>query len=262
MHKIRQAAVAGMFYPADSRQLKRMVSDYLNAAGGNGRTIPKAIIAPHAGYIYSGPVAASAYARLPEAAETISRVILLGPAHRVSLVGLAVSSAASFETPLGPVPVDLAAVEKVRTLPQVQIQDEAHADEHCLEVHLPFLQLTCGDFQIVPLVVGRADPEEIAEVLEMLWGGPETLVVISSDLSHYNDYATACALDAATAEAIEHLDPGALRYDSACGRTPIRGLLQVAQKRGLKAITVGLRSSGDTAGPKNRVVGYGAFVFN
>ena len=260
MEKIRQAAVAGMFYPADARQLTVMVSGFLEEAQENGHR-PKALIAPHAGYIYSGPIAASAYARLSGCARDIERVLLLGPAHRVSVRGLATSSAEAFATPLGDVPVDTAAVQEILSLPQVQLCDEAHSSEHSLEVHLPFLQTICPGFRIVPLVVGQATIGEIAEVLEALWGGPETIVVVSSDLSHYHDYATAHALDAETVAAIERLDPEALRYDSACGRIPIRGLLQVAHRHGLQAHTVDLRNSGDTAGPRDRVVGYGAFIF-
>jgi AmmeMemoRadiSam system protein B len=260
MDKIRQAAVAGMFYPADPRQLTVMVSRFLGDAEENGYR-PKALIAPHAGYVYSGPIAASAYARLTGCAAAIKRVVLLGPAHRVTVQGLAASSAEAFATPLGDVPIDTEAVQAILPLPQVQLQDEAHTLEHSLEVHLPFLQTVCPGFCIVPLVVGQATAAEVAEVLEALWGGPETIIVISSDLSHYHDYATAHALDAATAEAIEKLDPDALRYDSACGRVPIRGLLQVAGRHGLQAHTVDLRNSGDTAGSRDRVVGYGAFIF-
>lgn len=261
MDKIRQAAVAGMFYPADRRQLTLMISDFLSDAKTNGHK-PKAIIAPHAGYIYSGPVAASAYARLSDCASSIKRVVLLGPAHRMSIRGLAASTAAAFATPLGDVPVDREAQQSILALSQVQLIDEAHRGEHSLEVHLPFLQMICPDFSIVPLLVGTAEDSEVAEVLEKLWGGPETLIIISSDLSHYHDYATAHALDLTTAEAIEHLDLASIRYDSACGRIPIRGLLQIARRHRLSAHTVDLRNSGDTAGPKDRVVGYGAFVFS
>lgn len=260
MEKIREPAVAGMFYPADARQLTRMVAGFMADAKGNGETV-KAIIAPHAGYIYSGPIAASAYARLSDCAGKVERVVLLGPAHRVSLHGLAACSAESFATPLGEVAVDITSVQDVQILPQVELSDEAHAAEHSLEVHLPFLQTICPGFRIVPLVVGQATADEVAEVLEKLWGDEETVIVVSSDLSHYHDYATAHTLDAATAEAIEKLDPTSLRYDSACGQIAIRGLLLAARKKGLRAHTVDLRNSGDTAGSRDRVVGYGAFVF-
>ena len=257
---VRAPAVAGTFYPADKAELVSMVDTMLRRARPAG-TAPKAIIAPHAGYIYSGPIAASVYARVRQAREAIVRVILLGPAHRVPLSGLAASSARAFATPLGRVPLDRAAIERILALPQVGILDQAHEGEHSLEVHLPFLQRVLGQFSLVPLVVGQATPDDVAEVLEALWGGPETLVVISSDLSHYLDYATARRLDAATSRAIEALAPDDISDEGACGRMPIRGLLRLAAKIGLKAATIDLRNSGDTAGEKHQVVGYGAYVF-
>ena len=260
MTSVRNPAVAGTFYPADARELHAMVSAYLNSAKASGPP-PKAIIAPHAGYIYSGPVAATAYAYLAEARGTIKRVVLLGPAHRVAFAGLAASSAEAFATPLGTIPVDKPAMAKILTLPQVQVLDEAHAFEHSLEVHLPFLQEVLGDFTLVPLAVGEATPAEVGEVLEVLWDGSETLIVISSDLSHYYDYETASKLDLATSRAIEELRPQDIHYEHACGRNPVNGLLWVARRRGMHARTVDLRNSGDTAGPRDQVVGYGAYVF-
>ncbi len=260
MVTIREAAVAGTFYPADAGELAEMVDQLMAGAESNGST-PKAIIAPHAGYIYSGPIAATAYTHLAGGKETVRRVVLLGPAHRVALRGLAASSVQAFATPLGDVPVDQEAVAKALALPQVELWDEAHAFEHSLEVHLPFLQRLYRQFSIVPLVVGQANAESVAEVLELLWGGPETAIVISSDLSHFHDYKTAQHLDQATAQAITGLDGEALEYESACGRNAIRGLLQVAKDRGLKGRLVDLRNSGDTGGSRSRVVGYGAFVF-
>lgn len=262
MHKIRQPAVAGLFYPADPIQLRQMVQEFLRGAKSGGGMPPKAIIAPHAGYIYSGPVAASAYARLAPLRGVVSRVVLLGPSHRVGFLGLAASSADEFRTPLGGIPLDRTAIDSLAALPQVHTLDEAHSMEHSLEVHLPFLQEVLGGFSLVPLVVGDAAPREVEEVLEQLWGGPETLIVISSDLSHYHDYATAQALDHATAQAIEHLRYQDLRSEGACGRNPVRGLLLAAQRLGLKADTVDLRNSGDTAGPRDSVVGYGAWLFH
>ncbi len=235
----------------------RVFSGAVHATG----TVPKAIIAPHAGYIYSGPIAASAYARIQPARGRITRVVLLGPAHRVGFHGLALSSADCFQTPLGRITVDQEAVKKISGLPQVHVMDTAHMQEHSLEVHLPFLQEALGEFSLVPLVVGDAEPNEVAEVLETLWGGPETLIVISSDLSHYHDYKTAQRLDRATSQAIEQLRLEDIQYDHACGRNPVSGLLQVARQRGLKAKTIDLRNSGDTAGSHDRVVGYGAYVF-
>lgn len=261
LEKTRPPAVAGTFYPNDPRELTRMLASFM--AEVEPPKIPvKAIIAPHAGYIYSGPVAAAAYALISECADSIKRAVLIGPAHRVSLRGLAVSSAGSFSTPLGEVSVDTAAVEQILALPQVTVSDEAHAAEHSLEVHLPFLQTVCPGIQIIPVVVGRASAAEVADVLAMLWDGPETIIIVSSDLSHFYDYETAYALDSATAESIVQLDPEGLRYDSACGQVAIQGLLQLARKKGLRARILDLRNSGDTAGPHNRVVGYGAFVFN
>ncbi|HYA38920.1 MAG TPA: AmmeMemoRadiSam system protein B [Candidatus Methylomirabilis sp.] len=260
MDNVRNPAVAGLFYPDDPRELRALLTGYLAAARSAG-PVPKAIIAPHAGYIYSGPIAASAYARLKPARGTITRVVLLGPAHRVGFRGLALPSADFFVTPLGRIAVDREAVAKISALPQVHVKDAAHAQEHSLEVHLPFLQEVLGDFQLVPLVVGDADTEDVGEVLDILWGGPETLIVISSDLSHYHDYRTAQRLDRATSEAIEQLRPQDIDYDSACGRNPVNGLLHAARKLGLKANTIDLRNSGDTAGAHDRVVGYGAYVF-
>jgi AmmeMemoRadiSam system protein B len=260
MASARNPAVAGLFYPDDPRELRAMIAGFLAAVPAAG-TVPKAIIAPHAGYVYSGPIAASAYARIRPARGRITRVVLLGPAHRVGFHGIALCSADSFQTPLGRVTVDQEAIKKISRLPQVQVLDAAHAQEHSLEVHLPFLQETLGEFRLVPLVVGDAGPEEVAEALEALWGGPETLIVISSDLSHYHDYQTARRLDRATSRAIEQLRPEDIQYDSACGRNPVNGLLRVARKRGLRARTVDLRNSGDTAGTHDRVVGYGAYVF-
>jgi hypothetical protein len=260
MPSVRNPAVAGLFYPRDPRELHAMVEEYLSSAQAAG-AVPKAIIAPHAGYIYSGPIAASAYLRIKPARGRITRVVLLGPAHRVGFHGLALSSADYFLTPLGRVPVDQEAVEKISRLPQVHEMDAAHAQEHSLEVQLPFLQEVLGEFNLVPLVVGDAEPGEVAEVLELLWGGPETLIVISSDLSHYHDYKTAQKLDRATSQAIEQLRPEDIQYEHACGRNPVNGLLHMARKRGLKAKTVDLRNSGDTAGTQDRVVGYGAYIF-
>ena len=260
MTSVRTPAVAGLFYPDDPRELRGQVADFLAAAPAGG-AVPKAIIAPHAGYVYSGPIAASAYVRLQPARGRITRVVLLGPAHRVGFHGLALSGADYFQTPLGRIKIDKEAAEKISRLPQVHLMDLAHAQEHSLEVHLPFLQEVLGEFSLVPLVVGDAESGEVAEVIEALWGGPETLIVVSSDLSHYHDYKTAQRLDRATSQAIEQLRPEDIQYDSACGRNPVNGLLRAARQHGLKASTIDLRNSGDTAGSHDRVVGYGAYVF-
>ncbi len=259
---IRPAAVAGSFYPGKAAELEGSVRGMLeDAKVADTPTIPKAMIVPHAGYVYSGPVAATAFARILPAADTISRIILLGPCHRVAVGGLAVSGADYFSTPLGRVPVDPVLREQALALSQVRVFDEPHAQEHSLEVHLPFLQVALKEFTLVPLVVGQATNEEVAQVIDALWGGPETLIVVSSDLSHYLDYDQAKRLDSATCEAIEDLDPGRIDHDQACGRIPVGGLLTSAKRRGMEAVTLDLRNSGDTAGPRSQVVGYGAWVF-
>ncbi|MCP5419968.1 MAG: AmmeMemoRadiSam system protein B [Gammaproteobacteria bacterium] len=261
MLTVRQPAVAGMFYPADPTVLHQEVRGFLDQVATAG-PVPKAIIVPHAGYVYSGPVAASAYARLQAANGSIRRVVLLGPSHRVGFNGIAVSGMQAFATPLGLVPLDYEAIARIRHLPQVVSLERAHEREHSLEVHLPFLQEVLGEFNLVPLVVGTAEPQPVGEVLEILWGGPETLLVISSDLSHYHDYETARRLDAATSRAIEGFRYEDIVYESACGRNPVNGLLWAARRRDLKVETLDLRNSGDTAGPRDQVVGYGSYAFS
>lgn len=257
---VRAPAVAGSFYPASRGALEEAVRGYLEGAvrGPPGAAPPKAIIAPHAGYVYSGAVAGAAYARIADLRD-VSRVVLVGPAHRVFVRGFAVPDVRAFATPLGEVPVDAEGVERALQLPCVEVLDRAHTHEHSLEVQLPFLQTLLGPFRVVPLLAGDASPEESGEVVDALWGGPETLVVVSSDLSHYLDYETAARRDAATRRAIEALRPEDLDPDDACGRVPIQGLLLAARRRGLRVTTLDLRSSGDTAGPRDRVVGYGAW---
>jgi AmmeMemoRadiSam system protein B len=258
---IREPAVAGMFYPDDPLVLQKQVESFLQEKEP-GDEHPKALIVPHAGYVYSGPIAASAYRLLRGMRGQIKRVVLLGPAHRVAFHGLAATSAEFFSTPLGLVKIDQAAMETVLELPQVRIIDEAHREEHSLEVQLPFLQSVLGqDFSLIPLVVGETDSNSVAEVIETLWGDRETLILISSDLSHYLDYETARRLDSATSEAIEQLNPQAINYEQACGRNPVNGLLVAARHHKLRAKTLDLRNSGDTAGSHDRVVGYGAYAF-
>jgi AmmeMemoRadiSam system protein B len=257
---IRPAAVAGSFYPGDPGSLAVAVRSYLSATERPSGPAPKALIVPHAGYIYSGPVAASAYGRLAPARKSIRRVLILGPAHRVPLRGLALPAAKAFATPLGEVEVDADAVASALTLPQVSESALAHGLEHSLEVQLPFLRMVLEDFRIVPFAVGAASATQVAEVIDRLWSGPETLIVISSDLSHYHGYAAARELDRGTAEEILALRPG-LDHEQACGATPINGLLVSARRRGMKAELLDLRNSGDTAGERSRVVGYAAFAF-
>jgi AmmeMemoRadiSam system protein B len=258
----RDPAVAGMFYPGNRGELARSLAELLGAAASSApeRPVPKAIIAPHAGYIYSGPIAASVYTLLAPARKTIRRVVLLGPTHRVAIRGLALPGVAAFATPLGAVPIDADAVGVLKALPQVGVSDRAHALEHSLEVHVPFLQTVLERFALVPLAVGHADAAAVAEVIDLLWGGPETLIVVSSDLSHYLPYADAQAVDRATAKAILGLALD-ISHEQACGATPVTGLAHAARARGLKPELIDLRNSGDTAGDRQRVVGYGAFAF-
>lgn len=262
MQTIKHPAVAGMFYPADPHSLQQEVEQYLSEADQAVTTPPKALVVPHAGYIYSAPIAANAYASLQAARNQINQVLILAPAHRVPFQGLAFSSASHFETPLGLIPVDREAIDRIRTLPQLQENDSAFRDEHSIEVQLPFLQRVLQEFSIVPLLVGDASDLQVAEVLEQLWDGDGTLIVISSDLSHYLEYDAATRMDRETTNAIEAMRPEAISYHHACGRTPLRGLLRVARAHGLKPTTLDLRNSGDTAGSHDRVVGYGAYVFS
>ncbi len=259
MENIREPAVAGSFYPANPVELQTQLKILLSAINDNNPP-PKAMILPHAGYIYSGPVAASGYARLIGNAGSISRVILLGPAHRKYVQGLVLPEATAFGTPLGNIPLDVESMQHILQLPQVSIDADAHQFEHSLEVHLPFLQKTLQDFTLVPILAGNATAREVYEVIEQLWGGNETLIIISSDLSHYHDYITARQLDQATARAIEALAFEDIDQHNACGSHPLDGLLLYARLHGLRVTTIDLRNSGDTAGPRDRVVGYGAFV--
>ena len=277
VQQVRQAAVAGAFYPGSKEILFTEVNSLLHSAGQekthtstattahpdrtSAESIPKAIIVPHAGYIYSGPIAASAYSRLSKASDIIKRVILLGPVHRVPVRGMALPGAEYFETPLGRIPVDQESAASIKHLPQVVVSPAVHAEEHSLEVQLPFLQSVLKSFTVLPLAVGDATPQEVAEVLELVWGGEETLIVVSSDLSHYLPYQDAQIVDAETAQHILELH-SSLNHRQACGGTPVNGLLLAAKHHDLCAELLDLRNSGDTAGDKSRVVGYAAFAFN
>jgi AmmeMemoRadiSam system protein B len=258
MQSVRPAAVAGMFYPANPSELAHDIQAML--ARVHPATLrPKALIVPHAGYIYSGPIAASAYRLLSPLAQQIQRVVLLGPTHRVAVRGLALPGVSAFETPLGKVMIDEAAIRQIADLPQVVVSSQVHALEHSIEVHLPFLQTVLADFTLVPLAVGMASPDEVAQVLEALWGGDETLIVISSDLSHYLPYPVAQEVDQETAQSI--LSNHAVSHEQACGGTPVNGLMLAAKHHRLTPHLLDLRNSGDTAGSRDRVVGYGAFAF-
>ena len=256
--RARPAAVAGMFYPADPGTLGRMVVDLLATAPASD-DCPKAIIAPHAGYQYSGLTAACAYRLLEGRREHVRRVVLLGPAHRVYLEGMALPSVDAFATPLGEVPIDADGVRRALDMPGTQVSDEAHAFEHSLEVHLPFLQAALDDFQLIPIVVGVCPAGQVEAVLEALWGGDETLIVVSSDLSHFHAYDEAREIDARTSARIESRD-ASLHGEDACGAYAVNGLLLAAKARGLRIRTLDVRNSGDTAGDKHRVVGYGAYA--
>ena len=264
VNQIRHPAVAGMFYSADNNVLQKDIHRYLDENDIPLHTFksnPKAIVVPHAGYVYSGPVAATAYKYLIPLKHLINRVVLLGPSHQVAFNGLAVPELDTFNTPLGDIQIDRDAIQLLSDLPQVIESDVAHRDEHSLEVQLPFLQEILDDFSLIPLVVGDAGRHEVAEVINRLWGDEHTLIVISSDLSHYHSYNEAIEMDQLTSEAITHLQPDLIGYADACGRNGLKGMMTVAQQKDLKVEMLDLRNSGDTAGSKDRVVGYGAYVF-
>ncbi len=260
MTAIREPAVAGVFYPEDAELLQHSLSEMLNKAAVSDIK-PRAIIAPHAGYIYSGEVAASAYKLLEPMKGKIRRVVLLGPAHRVAVSGCALSGAEYFRTPLGDIPIDAEAVKNLLQQPYVQLSDLAHQEEHSLEVQLPFLQMVLNEFCLVPIVVGQMEASDVMEVLELFWDDPATLFVISSDLSHFHDYLSAQIIDRQTTSAIEQLQLDHISGEMACGAYPVNGLLKLAKKHHLQCQTLDLRNSGDTVGDKSRVVGYGAYAF-
>jgi AmmeMemoRadiSam system protein B len=264
MMRVRPPAVAGSFYPARAAQLQQAVEALLaraRSAAWPDASQPKALIVPHAGYVYSGPTAAQAYQLLAPHRATITRVVLLGPVHHVPVRGLALPTAQAFATPLGEVPIDAAAVRSLADLPQVVYGDAAHAQEHALEVQLPFLQTALDHFTLLPLAVGAASPEQVAQVLDRIWGGAETLLVISSDLSHGLPYQQAQVQDQATVETMLH--PSVfLNHQQACGATPVNGLLLAASAHGLQAHLLELCNSGDTAGDRSQVVGYAALAFD
>ena len=261
--RVRPPAVAGRFYPGDPDQLSLAVNELMSqvdaSVPGNA---PKAIIGPHAGYPYSGPIAASAYTPLLSARGFITRVIIISPSHRAAFTGLALPTADAFAIPGATFTVDRDAVEQLRKLPDVHEIEPAHAPEHGIEVHLPFVAHTLGSPTIVPLLFGDVDHEAVAGVIDALWGGPDTLIVISSDLSHYLDYDTARRVDHATSQSILGGEVRRIGPSQACGHTAVRALMRVADRRGLTARNLDLRNSGDTAGPRDEVVGYGAFTFN
>jgi len=258
---VRPAAVAGMFYPGNAPQLEAEVADLLDGIEIFEARLgyPKALIVPHAGYVYSGPVAARAYDELAAARGLVKRVVLFGPSHYVAGRGLALPEVEAFETPLGRIPVDAESVRALADLPQVVKSEPAHAQEHSLEVQLPFLQRMLGTFSLVPLAAGAATAEEVAQVLDRLWGGPETLIVISTDLSHYHAYDEARRVDGATLDRIQDRATD-IRHDEACGATALNGFLSLCRARNLPVRLLAACNSGDTAGGKERVVGYSALA--
>jgi len=263
---LRQPAVAGLFYSAGARELRDDLQAMLREAGNESSgpppgATPKAMIVPHAGYVYSGPVAASGYRLLESLRTTVRRVVLFGPSHRVYLDGMAIPATDGFITPLGTVPLDLDALQQITTLPGVGVSDLAHSQEHSLEVQLPFLQLVLDDFKLVPVVVGQAAPAEVGRVIDALWGGPETLILISSDLSHYLAYDKARRIDGDTGRRIAG-KVTTLTGQEACGAHAINGLMCAEHARALTVDTIDLRNSGDTAGDKTQVVGYGTFILH
>lgn len=256
---VRPPAVAGLFYPDDAQELREMVSDYLRQAAVASPAHAKALIVPHAGYIYSGSVAAAAYACVAAQRQSIRRIVLIGPSHRVYLRGMAVPEADVFATPLGNVPIDREAKSSLLRHEGVVAAAEPHAMEHCLEVQLPFLQMLFDDFTLIPIVLGSASPQQVGAVLEEVWGDDKTLVLASSDLSHYHDYQAAREIDADTSSAIQRYDT-TLSGEQACGAVGINGLLHLARQRHLPVTEIARCNSGDTAGDRQRVVGYGAFA--
>jgi len=257
---VRPAAVAGRFYPGEAGVLRREVGALL-ADAPHGGPRPKALVVPHAGYVYSGPTAAAAYALLDGVAHTIRRVVLLGPSHHVALRGAAVPAAAFFETPLGRVPLDREAIVRLVEAGLAGVSDEPHRFEHALEVQLPFLQAQLGDFRLLPVAVGVGRPEGVADLLDAVWGGDETLIVVSTDMSHFHPHAEARAMDQATCAAILARD-ARLRGEQACGCHALNGLLESARRKDLALRLLDMRNSGDTAGPRDRVVGYASFAID
>ncbi|MBC8376653.1 MAG: AmmeMemoRadiSam system protein B [FCB group bacterium] len=260
MKQIRPPAVSGMFYPGDPHTLEDQIANFIQEKPNETTVVPKVIIVPHAGTVYSGSIAAAAYRTLLQYRHVIRKVILLGPAHRVFLHGLALPTVDQFQTPLGEINLDTQTIQNlVDEYPQISISDQAHAEEHSLEVQLPFLQKVLASFRLIPFVVGEATQKEVADVIETLWGGDECLIVISTDLSHFHSYDEAIKLDTITARRIESFQGELLGDHSACGRIPLRGLLQVAKHKGMSIKRLDLRNSGDTSGRNDQVVGYGAW---
>lgn len=255
----RPPAVAGTFYPDNPNTLRNDVLQYISDAKAIHGPRPKFLIVPHAGYIYSGSTAAYAYRHIKPYGEGITRVVLMGPAHRVPLRGLAIPSMSQFSSPLGDINLDEQNLEKLEALDFVSVNDTAHALEHSLEVQLPFLQSVLNEFTLTPIIVGKCSPKELAMLINILWGGNETLFICSTDLSHYHAYSDAKKIDAITCDKIKNIQNN-ISGEQACGCYPLNGVLQVAQERHLEVKQLYYCNSGDTAGAQDAVVGYGAFI--
>jgi AmmeMemoRadiSam system protein B len=257
---VRPPAAAGLYYPRDPEGLRHALQTLLGRVAATAQRLPKALVVPHAGYAYSGEVAASAYRTLSqEEAARIRHVVLLGPSHRVKMHGLALPSCDGFATPCGTVPINAPARQRLRELGLAGIADAPHALEHSLEVQLPFLQMLLGDFDLLPIAVGIAPPAQVGRALEAVWGGPETLVIVTSDLSHHHTRLEAQSIDRATARRITERCSD-LSDTEACGADALNGLAEVARQRGLQVELLDRRTSGDAAGEGQRVVGYGSFA--
>jgi len=253
--------VAGAFYPAEQDALKAEISEaFRQSVLAEPGPLPKALVVPHAGYVYSGPIAASAFSLLEPLRHKTKRVVLMGPSHRVYLDGIGVTSADVWDTPLGRVTIDNDFRSTMLDLPWMQVDDRAHAPEHSLEVEVPFLQTVLDEFTLLPLVVGETKPSEVADTIDAVWDTPDTIIVVSTDLSHYLPHNEAVTRDTATARQIVAMEPTRIDDHDACGCRPLRGLLLSARQRGLTVRQLDLRNSGDTAGDRERVVGYGAFA--
>ncbi|MCP3936732.1 MAG: AmmeMemoRadiSam system protein B [Actinomycetia bacterium] len=270
MRRLRYPAVSGSFYPNDAAELTRDVDRFMTRCKHPGqgevdadvRGRAKIVVVPHAGYRYSGSVAGCAYSRLARLVPAPKRVVLLGPAHTMPVSGMVVPQAHVWRTPLGDVEIDRPAVEALEVLHGVQTDERPHAQEHALEVQLPFLQRVLSDgFTFVPVVVGRTPPDLVADLIDTCWGGDETIIVISTDLSHYHPEPEAKALDRATVDAVLAGDLAGVTHDGACGATPLRGAMVAAGRRGLSPVLVSLATSADAGGDNWRVVGYGSFVY-
>ena len=267
---VRPPAVASLFYPGEAAELKQNLREMLDEASeaeDPNEDLPadqylKALIVPHAGYVYSGTTAARAYHLLRKNRDDFRRVIILGPAHRVWLEGIAFPGTDAFETPLGRIPLAKQQIRELLRFPEVQLRDDAHQDEHCLEVQLPFLQEILNEFELIPAVVGEISPDSLSGLLENLLEDPQNLLLLSTDLSHFHSYSEAQEIDQETAEAIETFEDDKILPEHACGTLPLRGLLRHARTQGWKIQRLGLCNSGDTAGSKDRVVGYGAWALS